>query len=511
MQLDARKLPDGARLEADVCVIGAGPAGTSLARALAGLDLDVLVLESGGPRPDERVQELNEGTVIGAAYAGLRETRQRGTGGTARIWNTPVSGEPGAKYVPLDDCDFEERAGVPFSGWPFDRAELEPFYRRAQAICGLGPSTYRAEDWSDAIRPTLALTGDHLTTAIYQFGTARRFIDGNLQEIRGADNIRLCHHATVCALETDGSGRRVSAAKVACLNGRRLHIRANTFVLAAGAIENARILLVSGGNPQDAHGNRHGWVGRCFMEHPRDFALTLLPRSPDLFAATRFYDMHRAPDGTFIGGRIALRHPTIRTEQLPNASVTLLPRLKPGSPRAGPAALLLDELRRLGRRRAGEGYGWSAIREPGAVLGSFQLIVNVEQRPHPENRVALGAGRDSLGVPRVELHWRWRDDEQAQLERLRSLIVRELEESRLGQVRLRAGQRPDPNAHHHAGTTRMHADPRSGVVDADGRVHGMDNLYVTGASVFPTAGCANPTLTIVALALRLADHLAPRP
>ena len=157
-----------------------------------------------------------------------------------------------------------------------------------------------------------------------------------------------------------------------------------------------------------------------------------------------------------------------------------------------------------------EGYGWSALPDPAVVFEAFQVIVNLEQRPHPENRVVLAGTRDPLGVPRVELQWRWRAEEQAALERLRGALGGWLEDSGLGRVSIQAGARPDPNAHHQAGTTRMHPDPRHGVVDPDGRVHGTDNLYVTGASVFPTAGFANPTLTIVALALRLADHLKQR-
>jgi len=154
------------------------------------------------------------------------------------------------------------------------------------------------------------------------------------------------------------------------------------------------------------------------------------------------------------------------------------------------------------------GYGWSGKRA--LECDAFQLLINVEQRPNPENRIVLSSDHDFFGVPRPVLHWRWRPEEQEQLERLRAVLTSGLEAARLGRVRFRAGSRPDPNSHHHAGTTRMHIDPRFGVVDADGRVHGMDNLYVTGGSAFPTAGFANPTLTIVALALRLAQHLSQR-
>ena len=137
--------------------------------------------------------------------------------------------------------------------------------------------------------------------------------------------------------------------------------------------------------------------------------------------------------------------------------------------------------------------------------------MNLEQRPHPDNRITLGSDRDALGMPRPVLHWRWRPDEQVGLQRLRALLVSSFESAGVGRVQVDSRLPTDPNAHHHAGTTRMARDPRHGVVDPDGRVHGTRNLFVCGASVFPTAGFANPTLTIVALALRLADHLVPRP
>jgi choline dehydrogenase-like flavoprotein len=140
------------------------------------------------------------------------------------------------------------------------------------------------------------------------------------------------------------------------------------------------------------------------------------------------------------------------------------------------------------------------------VFDGFTILLNLEQTPSPENRIVLGARRDAFGVPLPELHWRWHEADRERLTRLRDVVAREL--GALGRIEIATDTIPDPNAHHHAGTTRMHADASHGVVDADCRVHGVDNVFVAGASVFPTAGFANPMLTIVALAARLADHLA---
>ncbi|MFN2397352.1 MAG: GMC oxidoreductase [Gemmatimonadaceae bacterium] len=507
-----RKLPDGTKLEADVCVIGAGPGGTAIAGELAGLNLDVVVLESGGPQHDERIQRLNDGTMMGDSYEGLRETRYRGLGGAAHLWNTPVARGLGAKYVPLDVVDFEQRPDETLSAWPFDRTHLEPFYKRAQAVCGLGPFKYEGNDWAVGGRTGLTLASDTVTTGVYQFGGAAQFTEKNVGDLLKAGNIRVYHHATACKLETNGSGSRVAGAQVTCFSGKQFYVRSGVFVLAAGAIENARLLLISCDSGQLAMLNKNAWVGTCFMEHPRDQALTLIPHSPGLFSEARFHDAHRAWDGTIIGGRLGISGPVIRAARFPNASITLLPRAKEPRPADALAnspvrARLQAYLRRFGAQRSTEGYGWSRIRDPWRVFDAFRLIVNLEQRPNPANRVLLSSNRDELGIPKVEVHWRWRDEEQAELERFRAALAGWLEETDVGRVQSRSGLRPDPNAHHHAGTTRMATDPRAGVVDADCRVHGIENLYIAGASVFPTAGFSNPTLTIVALALRLADLL----
>ena len=507
LKQDVRLLADGTRLEADICIIGAGPAGLTIARELIGLNATVLVLESGGFRAESQVQRLNEGAVVGDPYAGLRRTRHRQVGGTANSWNTRVVDEPGAKYVPLDPVDFEERSHVPHTGWPFDRKHLESFYRHAQVVCGLGPFVYDGADWATATGPSVLPFGNQLTTRVYQFGSAQPFTQTYVREVSQASNMRLCHHATVTRLVTSGAGRRVVEAEGTSLSGGRFRVRASIFVLAAGAIENARLLLLSGETGSHGLGNQHDWVGRCFMEHPRDNALTLIPRSPDLFREAAFYDLHEAGDGTMIGGRLAVPEEAVRTGQMPNVSITLLPRWR----RRGLVGTVSSHLRTLlveGRWRRSEGrYGWSDVRTGYQEIDGFHLLLNIEQRPNPENRVVLAQARDALGTPSAEVHWRWRDEEQAELERLRKVLGEWVEASGLGRVETEAGTRPDPNAHHHAGTTRIHVDPRLGVADADARLHGTENLYLTGASVFPTAGFANPTLTIVAIALRLADHL----
>jgi choline dehydrogenase-like flavoprotein len=474
-------LSDAKSFEADVCIIGAGPAGLTAALELASRGVSVLILESGGTDTDPSIQSLNNGSVVGDAYAGLRATRHRALGGAACIWNTVFDSWTGAKYVPLDPWDFR--------GWPFDARALEPFYRRAQIRCGLGPFSYEAAAWeSPAARSWRFPETAILRSRVYQLGPRAPFTSDYVRELRANPNVRLCEHATATRLVPGRTGEVARVEARARGHGELITVAARCFVLAGGAIENARLLLQTeflGGNE---------WIGRCFMEHPRDWSLRLVPTSRE---AAAFYDARTDKEGVTVCGRLALAAHAAASG-MPNFSITLLPELPP-------ANRITSYLQRMGWLRDRGGYGWSQAPKP--FFDRFRLVINLEQRPRPENHVALGRDTDIHGNPRAELHWRWTNEEQAEWERLRARIIADIESAGLGRVEVPAGSRLDPNAHHHAGTTRMSDGPDRGVVDRDCRVHGVDNLYVAGASVFPTAGYANPTLTIVALAIRLADHL----
>jgi choline dehydrogenase-like flavoprotein len=533
MEIDGRGVRDDSKLEADLCIVGAGPAGLTIARALVGRSIRIVLLESGGRRPDPTVQDLCAGTTSDPTYVDPALTRRRQAGGTAQDWDTAVGGEIGARYLPLDAIDFESRAWVPGSGWPFDRAELDPYYDRAHEVCDLGPISYCPKDWADPECPLLSLDAGRIVNAIYRYGLARTFTDVHLNALCRAENIVVCLYGTVVELVTGPDTSTVTHVRVKCLGGTEFRVSARLFVLAAGGIENARVLLTSTGVCSRGLGNEYDLVGRYFMDHPRDRSCALVPTDRALFDRAGFYDLHTTSGG-FVMGRLALSAECLRQEQLLNVSATLRPR-PPGHRSAGMRALRILRSTSLRRpfqalRRAGPltiglgdvvGYGyrryllgyeavdvdWSGLPDKPRRFETFELLLNLEQAPDPDNRVTLGAGRDALGQPRPHVVWRWRERDQRSLDQVRRILARDLERAGIGRIVPIPGATLDPNAHHHLGTTRMHRDAHQGVVDENCRVHATSNVFVAGSSVFPTGGCANPTLTIVALALRLADHL----
>ena len=481
-------------LETDVCIIGSGPAGLACAVELIRAGREVLLLESGGEGNSRAAQDLNSGEVTGAPYAGIRVTRHRQVGGTATIWNTPVGKEAGGKYVPLDPWDLDR--------WPVSWSQLEPYYHRAQVYCGLGPFRYDAGYWSEGRRQPFQLGGTGLTSGVYQFGLASAFTKTLLAELRSSPAASLRPDTTVVGFSRSKSRGRVETLLAVDRHGDRLHVKPAEVVLAAGAIENARLLLLGGAVPDP----ERSWVGRGFMEHPRDYSTVLRPFSPGLFREAAFYDLHQTGSGFLVAGRLTLGEEVLRSRTLPNASVTLLAR---GVPRSafGLKGRLLGAIHRLVGVPWAGGHGWSRVASPERAFDAFNLVINMEQRPRWENRVCLDRPTDRFGNRLPHLHLHWTDREQGELDSLRSHLTRWFHEAGLGRLETRIGQPPDLNAHHHAGTTRMAADRTEGVVDLDCRVFDWENLYVTGGSVFPTSGFANPTLTIVAMALRLADHL----
>jgi choline dehydrogenase-like flavoprotein len=487
MFLDARSIDDGSELGADLCVIGAGAAGITLARELAYDDLRTVVLESGGFETDERTQLLYDGDVVGHKYFPLTQTRVRAFGGSTGHWE--------GWCRPFDEADFAERDWVPLSGWPVPFATVNAYYARAHELCELGPYDYRPGRWTRAT--PLFARDPSLAPVLFQFSPPTRFGKRYRRRLADARNVQTLLHANAVRIERGQDARRVERVRVATLNGRRFSVRARAVVLATGGIENARLLLLSD------LGNERDQVGRYFAEHPHgSAALVSLPADD---ALTSFYRVQDVRGGR-VRGAFASRPDFERRARILRFSATLDPvEDDPFVPRGTPGEEDTEALgSQLGKlARALEG---------GPERRLFALFMRAEQAPNPSSRVTLGSEVDVLGLRRVRLDWELGELERRTVRRALEALGRAVGAAGLGRLHSRplveSGFWPTVfGGHHHIGTTRMSSDPATGVVDRDCRVHGLGNLYVAGSSVFPTGGFANPTLTIVALSLRLADQL----
>lgn len=497
MLIDARQLPPNEQLEGDVCILGAGAAGITLARELCGSGLSVVLVESGGLDPDPETQALARGDVIGDPYWALDSSRLRLFGGTTNHWT--------GWCRPFEPFDLAPRPWVRDSGWPLGREELEPYYAQAQALCDLGELDYRPEIWARRLgAELLPLDSTLAETVLWQFSKPTRFGQKYRDELSNAADVRVYLNANIVELVTARGGHRVEAARLRRLDGTSLSVRARAFVLATGGIENARLLLASTDACPGGLGNEQDLVGRFFGEHPHTRVGKLLATGKD--ADFRLYDrVTNVPEGRPAAVRAGLTVPSQaqRDHELLGFSATLEPTDAPVPGRSlnqGVEELMFGL------------YGARGTRV-------YTVYARTEQAPNPDSRIVLSSKRDSLGVRRAALDWRIDDQTRRSIEKSVELIAAALARAGLGRLYSyahadgpsRPGQFPRVDGgFHHIGTTRMHPDPRRGVVDTTCRLHGVGNLYVAGSSVFSTGGFANPTLTLVALAIRLADHLKDR-
>ncbi|HJT79739.1 MAG TPA: hypothetical protein VJ719_00965, partial [Chthoniobacterales bacterium] len=282
-------------IETDICIVGGGTAGLVLAREFIGKPVRICILESGGVTPENETQDLTLGDNIGQPYFPLETARPRVFGGSGTRWNIPIGGDRlGVRIRPLDPIDFEQRDWVPNSGWPFGRDHLEPYYRRAQAVCRVEPPTYEVKDWSDEKeRPAFALPSADVQTVIYKFARAETFARDYPREVAAADNVTVCLHSNVLEIDTNPTADCVTRLRVGTLNGKQFSVRARTYVIAVGGIEVPRLLLLSNRVQKSGLGNENDLVGRFFQEHPHFWSGVFVPTSPDFFRSAGLYnDVH---------------------------------------------------------------------------------------------------------------------------------------------------------------------------------------------------------------------------
>ena len=491
--VDARQIPEDTQLTPDLAIIGGGPAGIALALSLAHTPIKMLLLESGGMEFDPATQGLYAGDEIGAGYIPLDATRLRYLGGSTNHW--------GGWSRPLDALDFEKRDWLPYSGWPFPRQELEPYFPRAQQLIEAGPLLYDKLAQGDLPGALLRLGPGGIYTSFFQFSQWRgnkehlptAFGHRYADDLKRIPNLQLMLHANVTGLRLANDVRWVDHLDIATLSGRKFTVRPRHTVVACGGIENARLLLASNDAIAAGIGNKNDLVGRFFADHaiPRETA-TLVAFGGEI---APFYKTNLDARGAHFRATLSPAERFRRERQLTGALITVERRV---------------ELDALGRAAVETTSGALSVNAGSAC--AYSLGVGLELTPDPDRRLTLTNMRDALGMPRLKLNMTISDDDLARYRISLIELGRQLLSAKSGMLKIQRSERTEwlqvmDWGNHHMGTTRMHDDPRRGVVDANLQVHGLANLFVAGSSVFPTYGASNPTLNLVALTLRLAEHI----
>ena len=529
MLIDLEKSDAPTALDCDLCIAGAGAAGITIALQLAHTSLKVVILEAGGLHLEARTQALYKGESVGLPYFDLSIARLRYFGGSSNHW--------GGLCSPLTDMDFEERPWVPHSGWPIARQDLNPFYAAAHEILDIGEFQYDPARIAPDKTPYVSFSPEKLAVRLWRISPPTRLGEKYRGDLQRADNLSVILNANVTELVANETASRVDRLRATTLDGKTIEVRAGTVILACGGIETPRLLLCSNAVQKPGLGNQNDLVGRFFMEHPFfGLGIAAIPKNADWFRAYLPF----VADGCEIRPALGPSESAQREHEILNCFNKIQPTREPhlsegylalkksirqilargrypDAKGAGATTVLrAAELRHLARlvlsrrREVISGIYGRLIGPPGLHIG-----ISLEQAPNPDSRVSLAEECDALGMPKVKLDWRLTDLERRTARTLHRMISSELDRLSLGQLEMEDWLKEDGRSwpvtleasHHHIGTTRMADDPKRGVVDRHCRVHGIDNLYIAGCNVFPTSGYANPMLTVVALALRLADHL----
>ncbi len=529
MLIDSRQLQMDSKLDTTVCIIGGGPAGLSLALELAKQGIAVNVFESGPMQLDEATLDLYEGRSIGLPYEFGYGHRSRYLGGGSNCW--------GGFCRPWDTWDFEQRSWVDDSGWPISMDTLAPYYKRAHTLLKVGADDFSAESWQKASNGELQrfkVDPAKLREVMTLFSPPLKFGQEFKETLTTSSLIRVYLWANITHIDTEPMSGRVSRMELRTLSGNRFFVTAQQYVLAAGGIENARVLLNSNRVNANGVGNGHDLVGRYFMDHPRLMSGEV-EFKPE-YRNNPFYDLkffcisdNVRVNGTRISGQFALPYQVQRDEGLLNSQVWLR-SLYPGETSETIQSLWRMRLRAARRYAFGHLLGHdlaelakhpltAALFAAAHITGSRSMVQRVvmeaivEPEPLAASRVMLSDERDALGLRRSQLDWRLTDKVKRTFDRSFETLGSQLQASGIADVklgpRIQDGVWPSEmvGTWHHMGTTRMHDSPRKGVVDRDCRVHGVKNLFIAGSSVFPTSSSNYPTITLVALALRLSERL----
>jgi choline dehydrogenase-like flavoprotein len=544
------------RIEADVAIVGAGPAGIVIGLELAEAGHRVVLLESGGTRFDSEAQRLGDAVGGDPRHVELSLATRRQLGGASNIW--------GGRCVPFDPIDFEARPIAGNIPWPLRHEEVSPYLQRACEWCRCGDAVFDAGQLPElegrSIVPGFA-DGEVRASALERWSLPTNFGRLYRHAIERSPSLRLetgltCTEIVPEAGTSPDGARKVSHLEARSRDGRRVEIEATRYVLAAGGLGSTRLLFASTRRDPDGIGNHSGHLGRWYMAHVEvRVARARFATPPE----QTIYGHERDRDGVYVRRRFTLSPEAQRELGLPNVAIWMVnPEIGDASHGSGVLSFVyLMLVSPLGRyfvsegirqahtkssrptnvrahlRNVARGIGPAAAfavtfgyrrflkrgrKVPGffvpSAANAYPLLYHGEHLPHRQSRVEPSSERDALGMPRLRTHLYFSEDDVRSVSRAHDLLDRSLREQGLGEVEMLyddvdgAVREQLFGGYHQAGTTRMSARAEDGVVDGDLAVHGFEDLFVASSSTFPTSSQANSTFTLIAFAVRLADRLA---
>jgi hypothetical protein len=545
MIIDSRNIALGESIESDICIIGAGAAGITIAHEFCNKGMHVILLESGGMDYEKETQDFNKGEANLELHEPLDQFRYRQFGGATTQWT--------GRCVPFDDIDFEPRSYVPCSGWPITKRDLDPYYQRAHNYCEVGDYTYTVKAaLPEEVQHLSMLPGleteEHIVESLYRFSTPTNFGKAYLKTLTTADNLKIYIYANCLNLCVDAENQLINKIKVSSLAQNTFSVTAKQFILATGGLEVTRLLLLSNDVYPNGIGNYYDILGRFYMGHFSHHINieTTSPQNINVACET-------LSNGMFYHRAMSFDAKTQQQYQILNHRIFTADRQNIDNPDHHSGVLSYEHLRVLYGQLKRRQISAQFLKDQRHILGHlrnivldrhsiqdykiqkekkkyadqrslphtllrnfffkevpriFTLRIDAEQIPNFSSRVTLGDEKDPFGLNRLSVNWQPDRQDLENIKTLSQLIEDLLIKHRIGRIKAMPDLNLRSTGGHYIGTTRMASNPFRGVVDENCQVYGAKNLYIASSSVFPTSSYANPTLTIVAMAIRLADHLS---
>jgi choline dehydrogenase-like flavoprotein len=500
----------------DVLIIGSGIAGTTIALELQKKNVSTIVVEGGKDVYTHESQDCYNGSSSGIELPyGLKGSRLRFHGGSSNCW-AGMCGE-------LDEEDFIKRDWVSNSGWPIKKKDLVDYYKKSADLFKIN----RKSIVDPGSVPNLKEINGMETRSLV--GTKIRFFkDAFKEKFKKSDNLHLFLDANFYKFSQIDNLQTIKNIRVKSFNSHTTKIYAKNFIIACGGVENPRILLHSSQGSGSALGNLYGNVGRYFCDHPIAPCATVIDHKGEVGVFD--YDENR---NNFTDGKSNVipyyRVPFSIQSKYKILNVAI--KFQSQSPEVPISAKKAWKLKNILNGKSGHDFDFNdavdILSNPLGVLKSINsrknpysyqrvaLRFQIEQEPSKYNRITLISEKDKIGLNRVNFNWNFSTLERRTIDIATAYAASLLHTSRSGSLLLDSMLANNKNdlpsdlrgGQHHSGTTRMSISPKDGVVDINLKVHGSKNLFICGSSVFPTNGWVNPSFTIAAFGIRLADHI----